>query len=29
MYDYATRSSKPVPPEVRAALEQYAGQDVG
>ena len=25
MYDYATRSSKPVPPEVRAALEKYAG----
>lgn len=27
MYDYATRSSKPVPPEVRAALEQYADQN--
>ena len=25
MYDYATRSSKPLPPEVRAALEKYAG----
>ena len=25
MYDYATRSSKPVPRDVRAALEKYLG----